>query len=280
MPFPLFSEAMVLSPDPKAPGLRVILASGQMPSLPVKVGHHGAADGAAVDQKPLPRPGTWGLCAFPGGDNRNGVWLCSLYLSQVDAYTSETDPNMDFQAHYSGAFELLDGQGNWTKSFPDGTFIQAAATAGVPTLNRHVVDATQTRQLVPFTPSQRVGSAQTPRTLTISHASGTTQVTSPSGAVAITGAEGAPITITFGGSTVVMNANGTMSLTDASGTILAFENNGTVKLTGNLVVTGNISDQNGADMTLAALRTAYNAHGHTGVQGGTGTSGTTNMPVT
>jgi len=42
----------------------------------------------------------------------------------------------------------------------------------------------------------------------------------------------------------------------------------TVNLIGNLVVTGNISDQNGAHGTLAALRQAYDEHVHADAQGG------------
>lgn len=42
----------------------------------------------------------------------------------------------------------------------------------------------------------------------------------------------------------------------------------TVNLIGNLVVTGNISDQNGAHGTLAALRQAYDGHVHADAQGG------------
>lgn len=274
---PLFSEAMVLSPDPKAPGLRVVLASGQVPALPVKVGHIGAADGVAVDHRPLPRPGTWGLCAFPGGDNRNGVWLCSLYLSQVDAYTSETDPNMDFQGHYSGAFEMLDGKGQWTKAFPDGTFIQVAATTTRPQLNRHIVDDTQTRQLVLFTDNQRIANPPAAYQTIISTPSGTSIHIDGAGNVTVTGATGASLTQTFGGSTINISSSGQMTLTDASGTSLAFQDNGTATLTGNLVVTGSVSDANGAHGTLAAFRADYNAHTHPDPQGGN--TGTTSIPV-
>jgi hypothetical protein len=43
---------------------------------------------------------------------------------------------------------------------------------------------------------------------------------------------------------------------------------GTVNVTGNLVVTGNISDQNGAHGTLASLRNAHDEHVHADPQGG------------
>jgi len=43
---------------------------------------------------------------------------------------------------------------------------------------------------------------------------------------------------------------------------------GTVNLAGNLVVSGNISDQNGAHGTMASLRNAYDGHTHADPQGG------------
>jgi len=43
---------------------------------------------------------------------------------------------------------------------------------------------------------------------------------------------------------------------------------GTVNVTGNLVVTGDISDRGGAHGTVAALRNAYDTHTHADPQGG------------
>jgi len=43
---------------------------------------------------------------------------------------------------------------------------------------------------------------------------------------------------------------------------------GTVNVTGNLIVSGDISDRGGAHGTLAALRNAYDEHTHTDPQGG------------
>jgi phage baseplate assembly protein gpV len=50
------------------------------------------------------------------------------------------------------------------------------------------------------------------------------------------------------------------------GTISLFA--GTVNVTGNLVVSGDISDRGGAHGTVAALRQAYDVHTHADVQGG------------
>jgi len=60
-----------------------------------------------------------------------------------------------------------------------------------------------------------------------------------------------------------------------SGSFIKLLNDGTiamqasqVKVTGNLMVTGDISDQNAAHGTLAALRGAYDQHVHNVPQGG------------
>jgi phage baseplate assembly protein gpV len=68
---------------------------------------------------------------------------------------------------------------------------------------------------------------------------------------------------------------GELWLRHQSGSFLKLHNDGTIALqaptvniTGNLVVTGNISDQNGAHGTLAALRNAHDTHVHDDPQGG------------
>jgi len=70
-------------------------------------------------------------------------------------------------------------------------------------------------------------------------------------------------------------ASGELWLQHQTGSSVKLQNDGTiamqastVKVTGNLVVTGNISDQNGAHGTLAGLRQAYDAHVHIIPQGG------------
>lgn len=52
-----------------------------------------------------------------------------------------------------------------------------------------------------------------------------------------------------------------------------------VRIKGDLVVEGDISDRNGAHGTFGDLRTAYDVHTHPGVQPGGGNSGTTDHPV-
>ena len=69
--------------------------------------------------------------------------------------------------------------------------------------------------------------------------------------------------------------SGELWLQHQSGSFLKLLNDGsiamhasTVNVTGNLVVTGNISDLNGAHGTLATLRSAYDEHVHGDPQGG------------
>jgi phage baseplate assembly protein gpV len=70
-------------------------------------------------------------------------------------------------------------------------------------------------------------------------------------------------------------ASGELWLQHQSGSFLKLHNDGTiamqaptVNVTGNLVVSGNISDQNGAHGTLASLRNAHDEHVHADPQGG------------
>jgi uncharacterized protein involved in type VI secretion and phage assembly len=68
---------------------------------------------------------------------------------------------------------------------------------------------------------------------------------------------------------------GELWLQHQSGSFLKLHSDGTIALqaavvnvTGNLVVSGDIADQNGAHGTLAALRNAHDAHTHAVPQGG------------
>lgn len=77
------------------------------------------------------------------------------------------------------------------------------------------------------------------------------------------------------GSAVVMNGDGTGTLNFASGLTV----NGDTQINGKLQVSESIADQNGAKGILQKIRDVFNAHGHTGVQTGSGTSGTTNQSL-
>lgn len=79
-----------------------------------------------------------------------------------------------------------------------------------------------------------------------------------------------------GGSYVRLNGDGTITLGASVGITST-----TPLLTqdGDLLVTGNISDVNGAHGTLADLRNAHNKHAHGGVQTGGGSTGTPSITV-
>ncbi|HQT63917.1 MAG: baseplate assembly protein [Acidocella sp. 20-57-95] len=69
--------------------------------------------------------------------------------------------------------------------------------------------------------------------------------------------------------------SGELWLQHQTGSFLKLRNDGTITMqaptvmvTGNLVVTGDISDQNNTHGTLAALRNAHNTHDHLDTQGG------------
>ena len=73
----------------------------------------------------------------------------------------------------------------------------------------------------------------------------------------------------------IMAPAGEIWMQHQSGSFLKLLNDGTiamnasvVNITGSLVVTGDISDQNGAHGTLAALRNTYDSHTHADPQGG------------
>lgn len=66
------------------------------------------------------------------------------------------------------------------------------------------------------------------------------------------------------GSKIALTNDGKVTISDAGGCSLVFGNNGTATLTGNLLVTGNVTDVNGAHGSVADLRTAYDAHKHGG----------------
>jgi hypothetical protein len=212
---PTISDARVLAVDVQNRRLTVELPSRQI--VVVRMLIHGPADGVRVNHPAMPGRFTDGLVLFPVNDNRNGFWIGSVYKSQTDALTTNDDPFLEYNSHWSGAYEWMDGQGRWTKSFPDGTYIQVSDSTTKPTTYRHTVDTDQNQQLTQFTDSDRVPKPPSPRHLFIKHASGTTQDTDPKGNLTVTGAKGATCTLTFGGATVVIDQDGNIVATAAAG---------------------------------------------------------------
>jgi len=73
--------------------------------------------------------------------------------------------------------------------------------------------------------------------------------------------------------------DGTAAIADATGHYVKLQNNGTISMLGNLIVSGDISDQNGAHGSLNNLRGNYNNHTHNGVTPGSGNTGPTDLPI-
>lgn len=250
--FPSFQECQVFSVDPNKRRVTVLTASGQQ--VEVRMGYPGPADAVRVAHHALPGRGSWGLCAFPYGDNRVGIWVCGTYPHLEDALTTETDPFMEYNSHWSGAYEMMDQSGQWIKSFPDGTFLQVSGSATKPKMYRHTVDQDQVQQLTEFTDSQRVPNKPNPRYLYLSHASGTTAQIDPKGNTSVTGAKDATFTITFNSATIVIDSNGSITATAANGQqFQANANNASVTI-----------DKNGAIKANAAAGQEFQATANNG----------------
>lgn len=160
------------------------------------------ADALRVRQKPLPGLGTWGIVVFPYGDIRNGVWLGSYEPSLQDARTATgdaTDPFIDYTAHFSGDWDLLDGKGNYAHQWADGSSLVVAATSGLPKPVRHIVDADNKQQTVEFTRADRIPDPPAPFVLSYVGASGTKLTIAADGSATLDLAAGKQLTITQNG---------------------------------------------------------------------------------
>jgi hypothetical protein len=175
----------VISQDPANHAVWVMFPSTQMPAISVKIGLRGAADAFRINHASLPSRGTYGVVGFLAGDNRSGVWLCSLYVQQMDALTTDSDPTLDYHSHWSGYYDLINENGDLAQSFPDGTFLVVSGAAVKPTMFRHIVDDQQNRQTIPLTDAQRVPNPPPAKHVYLSTASGTTVHIDPSGNVTI-----------------------------------------------------------------------------------------------
>ena len=87
------------------------------------------------------------------------------------------------------------------------------------------------------------------------------------------------------GSVAKLTNDGKVTLEDSSGSFLTLNADGTATLKanltvqGNIVATGDISDQNGVSGTVAHIRTVYDSHTHGGVQGGSSNTAIPNQSL-
>ena len=236
MSMPLLTVGVVAAQDPDGGGVTVLLRTSlQAPGYPVKMMYYGPADQLRIKQTPLPSRGTWGLVAFPYGDNRNGIWLGSFLPAGIDAITATTagaagatDAFIDYEAQFSGFWKLIDGLGNMAMQWPDGTSFVLGATSGVPTTYYHVVDPTQARIKEPIAQSTRVPDPPSAYNLSFQMTSGLSVTVDPSGNMTVTSASG---TITLS------TQNDTLQITPGGSYLLG--------TTGSLAVSGNLSAGNG-----------------------------------
>jgi hypothetical protein len=225
----------------------------------------GPADALRVKQQPMPVKGTWGLVAFPYGDDRNGVWLCSFYSNLQDAYTNPLDPNAEYDAHWSGTWSLLDGLGQYAKSFPDGTYVVLGEEPGLPAPTRNVVNSRQVRESTPYTAADRVSAVPSPRALRVHHASGTEINIDTSGNTSVTGASGASLSFNFGGTLVTVNSSGQVSIAMPGSENFKVSNDGNPATDALVLVSKFLSE--------------FNTHTHT-AQGATAVTTVPNVPLT
>lgn len=213
--FPSLQEGHVIAVNPTRRRLTVELASSEI--VEARVLYHGPADAVRVSHLALPGRGTWGLVAFPFGDDRAGVWLGSTYPMFMDALTTDNDPFMEYNSHWSGAYELLNQAGEWCKSFPDGTFLQVSGSTAKPTLYRHTVDENQVQQSTVFPDNERVPNPPSPFNILISHSTGATVLIDVSGSIIATAAKGYVVQANANGASFTLTADGAITGNVASG---------------------------------------------------------------
>lgn len=240
----------------------VFRATGQGVQFNVRMGY-AYADGLRIEQKPLPGVGTWGLVAIPNGDLRCAIWLCAYLPSQIDALTSDGSQSAAFienKAHFSGDWGYLDGQGNFAHQFADGSYMVVASGQVLPTPNRHLVDSTGKQQSVAFTRVDRIPSPPSTFYAHIHHQSGTDILIDPTGNVTVSGAAGASIQFQFGGATLKIDSAGHATLN--------------VPNSETFDVTQGGNPANDFAVLVSKLISKFNAHTHSGVTAGGGTTGT------
>lgn len=241
----------VVAQDAKGGGVICMIRSAQLAggsAATVKMGYD-YADGVRISQKPLPNRGTWGLIAFPTGDFRNGIWICSILANQIDAIGSDTDTTLDYTSHWSGFWRWLSLDGTLAMQWPDGSSLVVGSGTSLPIPTRHTVNASQVQQTIPYTMTDRVSDPPNPFQLNYQMANGTSVLIDAKGDITISGP--ANVTINASGS-ITLNASANVILQQAGATA------------------------GDAIALISKLVAAFNAHVHGGVtSGGSDTSAPT-----
>jgi hypothetical protein len=201
---PSLADATVVQqvPDQYRLIVSVDVFGGQIPFLPVDVITHGPRDAVRGHFPPLPVPGTRGLVAFTRGDERTGRWIGAQAPSLPDASTlGPASGNVDYTAHWSGAWSWHGQDGTSAFSWPDGTTLvvgPVASGAGGPVMpapTRHVVDPTGARVRSAFTQAQRVPQAPAAFGAVLTLAAGASIAFAPDGSASLTLAPGKALTL-------------------------------------------------------------------------------------
>jgi len=184
---PLITIGQVVSHAPDAGGVNVTLrTSAGAPSLPVRM-LYDVVDALRVSQRPLPEIGSWGVLTFPYGNSQNGFWLGAFApsaMSAISTFGTATDPRTDYESHWSGWWRMLDGEGQETTVFPDGSSIVIGLGTAVPVPNRFTTE-NNARIKVPFTQAERVPDPPTPFQVTINLANGLSILVNAAGQLSI-----------------------------------------------------------------------------------------------
>ena len=141
------------------------------------------ADGYYISQSPLPRKGTLVLCAFPMGDDRNGVVIGSLYGSNLSAITSgvsENDAYIDYARYPNNIWRMADDNANLTWAHPSGLTLNINNSGTTPLSPTYNITSSANPELTEVLPVP--APAQTPSPyIYITHPSGSSLLLDPSG---------------------------------------------------------------------------------------------------
>ncbi len=255
-------------------GVYVLHPTIQATGVLVRIGVQGCHDALRVNQPPLPVEGTWGLCAWPYGDSRNGVWICAIPV-QGNSALLNSSPDVDYQAHPSGAWTLIDQIGNTTLSLPDGSYFTVGNAGTKPELTRQTVNAQQQVVNIPYPDDTRQVSTPSPFPFTYLSATGTTVKVDTTGNIDIAtdGAGNVSINTTKGSSgdvSITTGGTGNISMDTSGGS------GGNVSI--NLAAGATLSITQGGSATdflalVSKLVVAFNSHTHSNIKAGSDTSG-------